>query len=610
MNKFFLFLTSMNLAVTLLIMLAMASVIGTLIPQNLPIQDYLVRFGPFWTEVFNQLGVFNVYASGWFTALLLFLVFSLSLCFTEHLAITLRQRRQILPPPPKGNSSCSCITTPDALATCLSRLGLKTDRTRHANGPLLTAHTKPWRRLGYFLLHGGILIILLGALIDTNPLLRLQLLTGQVRPAPFSQMPEEAAPHAILPADSGAFRASISLRPGEKSDRVYLTTGTGYLIRQLPFVIAIDDFQIDYYASGMPKGYTTRVSLFTPDGQLLVRDSLSVNHPLTHAGYTLYQSTFDDGGSLVSFTARQPGAQNVRHSRLQVGESMTVTLQGHRWQLALLDFQLHTVSRRKGGRTVNYGPRMVYRLTDPTGRQIWLENYLMPRQGSDGRPFAMLGVKHAPDAPFRTIAVPLHDNRDTPFWTWLAQLASLTGQDQKILLVRLFMMGGFDEIERFVEQNIEAGDRNIMKKLYLSTLLDTLNTTLSRVHPTADARWRNDAIMAADALFALEVPLWLQITSFEQRLETGLIVARYPGKPLIWLGSLLLTAGIFLMLYAPRPLRIWAYSPTPADMTEPVKMHILISASDREEKERIKRQLLACCQTEQKREDIPTSERE
>ena len=610
MNKnIFHFFISMNLAVTLLIMLAIASVIGTLIPQNLPLQDYLVRFGPFWTGVFNHLGVFNVYTSGWFTALLLFLVFSLTLCFTEHLIVTLRQRRQTtLNDTSSTSPTCLCNAPPAALINFLKQQGLKTNQMQTANGTMLTAHTKSWRRLGYFLLHGGILVILLGALIDTNPLLRLQLLTGQVKPAPFTQLPEEATPDAILPPHSGAFRATLSLRPGEKSKHVYLTTGTGYLIRQLPFVIAIDDFQIDYYHSGMPKGYTTRVSLFTPDGQLLRRDSLSVNHPLTHEGYTLYQSTFDDGGSIVSFTARQPGGRTLHHTHLQVGESMEITLRGQHWRLTLLDFQMHTVSRRRGGKTINLGPRMVYRLTDPTGQQLWLENYLTPRQDRNGRPFAILGIKHTPNAPFRTIAVPLHDNQDSLFWKWLAQLASMTGESQQSLLIRLFMMGGFDEIERFVEQNVEASEQQFMKKLYLSMVLETLNTTLNHVHPAADTRWRNDAIMAADALFALEVPLWLQMTAFEQRLETGLIVAHYPGKPLIWLGSLLLVTGVFLMLYAPRPLHIRIHQTAAADMTHPVKTHIMIHASDQTEKERIKRQLTVCCQAERTGETSPASE--
>ena len=57
------FLGSMNLAVLLLCMVAVASAIGTLLQQNQPYQDYLLRFGPFWFEVFESLGLYDVYGN-------------------------------------------------------------------------------------------------------------------------------------------------------------------------------------------------------------------------------------------------------------------------------------------------------------------------------------------------------------------------------------------------------------------------------------------------------------------------------------------------------------------------------------------------------------------
>ena len=42
------FLGTMNLAITLLVTLAVASVIGTVLQQNQPYTDYLLKFGPFW----------------------------------------------------------------------------------------------------------------------------------------------------------------------------------------------------------------------------------------------------------------------------------------------------------------------------------------------------------------------------------------------------------------------------------------------------------------------------------------------------------------------------------------------------------------------------------
>jgi cytochrome c biogenesis protein len=78
------FLGSMNLAVTLLVMLSIASVIGTVLQQNQSTQDYIIKFGPFWVDVFNALGLFNVYAASWFVLVLLFLLVSTSVCVTRN----------------------------------------------------------------------------------------------------------------------------------------------------------------------------------------------------------------------------------------------------------------------------------------------------------------------------------------------------------------------------------------------------------------------------------------------------------------------------------------------------------------------------------------------
>lgn len=58
--------------------------IGTVLQQNQPFNDYLIEFGPFWFEVFNTLGLYDVYSVGWFVAILLFLLASTSACLIRN----------------------------------------------------------------------------------------------------------------------------------------------------------------------------------------------------------------------------------------------------------------------------------------------------------------------------------------------------------------------------------------------------------------------------------------------------------------------------------------------------------------------------------------------
>ena len=76
--------SSMRFAISLLTLLAIASVIGTVLKQNEPYPNYVVEFGQFWFTGFEWLGLFDVYHSSWFLLILAFLVLSTSLCIWRN----------------------------------------------------------------------------------------------------------------------------------------------------------------------------------------------------------------------------------------------------------------------------------------------------------------------------------------------------------------------------------------------------------------------------------------------------------------------------------------------------------------------------------------------
>ena len=53
-------LSSMRFAVSLLIVLAVASVVGTVLKQSEPYANYVAQFGQFWFPVFEALGLYDV----------------------------------------------------------------------------------------------------------------------------------------------------------------------------------------------------------------------------------------------------------------------------------------------------------------------------------------------------------------------------------------------------------------------------------------------------------------------------------------------------------------------------------------------------------------------
>ena len=59
-------LSSMRFAISLLTVICIASIIGTVLKQAEPLGNYVNQFGPFWAQVFSLLSLNTVYSAWWF----------------------------------------------------------------------------------------------------------------------------------------------------------------------------------------------------------------------------------------------------------------------------------------------------------------------------------------------------------------------------------------------------------------------------------------------------------------------------------------------------------------------------------------------------------------
>src|SRR5512136_3049815 len=71
---------SLKLTITLLILLAILSIIGTVISQNAPRAEYIQHYGTNLYNVLDFFNLFDMYHSWWFSAILLLLVINLITC--------------------------------------------------------------------------------------------------------------------------------------------------------------------------------------------------------------------------------------------------------------------------------------------------------------------------------------------------------------------------------------------------------------------------------------------------------------------------------------------------------------------------------------------------
>src|SRR5438309_12042290 len=77
-------LSSMRFAISLLTIICIASIIGTVLKQGEPAVNYVNQFGPFWSQIFLGLRLNAVYSAPWFLLILAFLVTSTSLSLARN----------------------------------------------------------------------------------------------------------------------------------------------------------------------------------------------------------------------------------------------------------------------------------------------------------------------------------------------------------------------------------------------------------------------------------------------------------------------------------------------------------------------------------------------
>lgn len=185
-RPWFAFLSSMRFAVALLSLLGVASIIGTVLQQNQPQVNYVVKFGPFWSQIFGFLGLYDVYASVWFVIIMLFLVISTSLCLIRNVPPFLREIKSF-----RENAKEKSLAAmrhsielpqnipPEVVQRYLEVQGFAAKTVQREDGSVLVAAKKgAMNKWGYIFAHVALIVICLGGLIDSNLLLKVGMLTG------------------------------------------------------------------------------------------------------------------------------------------------------------------------------------------------------------------------------------------------------------------------------------------------------------------------------------------------------------------------------------------------------------------------------------------------
>lgn len=457
-------LSSMRFAISLLTLISIASIIGTVLKQNEPMPNYVNQFGPFWFEVFGKLGLYSVYSAWWFLLIMAFLVVSTSLCIVRNTPKMLKDvrswrtnvREQSLRNFHHKSEWSAPLAAEDAARQAAERIaaaGYKVKVVAKDGASLVAAKQGAGNKWGYILAHSAIVIICVGGMLDSDLPIRLQQWFYGKVPFNGTGLIADIPPRHRLGLSNPTFRANTMIPEGGASNTAIIPQQEGVLIQELPFTIQLDKFIIDYYSTGMPKLFASEVTVTDHETGKSFPATIKVNHPLVYKGMSVYQSSFDDGGSKLKLAGYPMTGQNSEPFALsgEVGGSTALgSNQGGEYTVEWSGFRpfnvenmpepgqdvravntdksfdrklverldQHLGSAGKSTNTKdlkNVGPSVQYKLRDKTGQAREYHNYMQPVQ-ADGEWVFLSGVRASPADPFRYLRIPADDKDSVEEW--------------------------------------------------------------------------------------------------------------------------------------------------------------------------------------------------
>ena len=456
-------LSSMRFSISLLTVICIASVIGTVLKQHEPAVNYVNQFGPFWAQLFAALKLNAVYSAWWFLLILAFLVTSTSLCIarnTPKILADLRSHKenireqslQAFAHRAQGRVAQAPEAAAHRIGQALAAAGWKVKLQRREGpsgaGWMVAARAGAANKLGYIAAHSAIVLVCLGGLLDGDLIVRAQMLWGGKTTYTGGGMIADVKPEHRLPATNPTFRGNVMVGEGMQSATAILNQSDGILLQELPFSIELKKFIVEYYSTGMPKLFASEIVIHDRETGQATPHRVEVNHPARHRGIEIYQSSFDDGGSTVrlqavpltaggkSFEVEGVIGGSTPLARGQGPDADTLTLEytGLRvinvenfgdkgvgsvsaTDVRKVDLKDAIESRLGAGhKTVsrkelrNVGPSINYKLRDAAGQAREFHNYMEPIDLGEGVPVFLMGLRETPAEEFRYLRLPADES--------------------------------------------------------------------------------------------------------------------------------------------------------------------------------------------------------
>ena len=278
------FFGEMKTAIVLLLLLAVFSILGTVIRQNGMPEEYLATYGARNYAIIKYLGLVNVYDSSFYKLLLSLVGVNLVVCSINRFGVTWRRTFQ-----PKVCIDSDSIKKMQRMETfestgeiddiarqtaaALRSRFYRVAEIREAGDVVLFAVKGRFSLWGSYLTHLSLLVIFLGAIIGN-----------------------------IL-----GFNGYTAVREGGKTSTYFANEKES----NLGFQVALRKFEIGHDVRHNPTSYKSDLQVYE-GSKLVAQKTIDVNHPLTYKGVSFYQSDYGLSGLVVRITG--PSGESRRMS--------------------------------------------------------------------------------------------------------------------------------------------------------------------------------------------------------------------------------------------------------------------------------------------------------
>lgn len=266
------FFCSLKLTIITLLLLAITSIIGTVIQQNASPEEYIREYGQSNYELFVKLQFTDMYHSWWFVGILGLFSVNLICCSIKNFPRVWKFVREPALVPGEGTLKNSANTAEftskegfealgQRLAAALEKNFSKPVQTEQDGKLYLFSQKGIYSRFGAYITHLSILIIMGGAIIGTI----------------------------------WGYKAYVNIAEGTSTTQVWPRGSKTPL--DLGFEVRCDDFTVSYYeGTQRPRDYTSDLVVID-NGQEVIKKTIEVNDPLTYKGITFYQSSYGPAGN-------------------------------------------------------------------------------------------------------------------------------------------------------------------------------------------------------------------------------------------------------------------------------------------------------------------------